>query len=51
MIKRDPTPKWTLEHTLPKFNYAVRLAETGVKQLRLEERMFLTLSKFSSLTK
>lgn len=35
MIKRDPKPKWTLEETLAKINYSLRLAPTGVKQLRL----------------
>ena len=49
-IGRDPKPKYTAEEAISKFDYSVRLAASGVKQLRLEERMILTLSKFANLT-
>ena len=35
LISRDPKPKWTLEETLSKIDYALKLAPSGVKQLRL----------------
>jgi methyltransferase len=49
-IARDPSPKYTFEEAISKFDFGIHLAPTGVKQLRLEERMFLTLSKFSAFT-
>jgi len=49
-IARDPKPKYTADEAVSKFDYCVRLSASGVKQLRLEERMILTLSKFAGLT-
>ena len=50
-IARDPNPKYSFEKALQKIDYAIKLTESGVKQLRLEERMMLTLSKFTAMTK
>ena len=50
-ISRDPKPKLTFEEALNKFDFSIKLNETGVKQLRLEERMMMTLSQFASLIK
>ena len=35
LIQRDPKPKVKIEEIIPNFDYAVKLPEIGVKQLRL----------------
>lgn len=44
-IEKDQRAKWTLEEAMHRFSYALKQSSLGVKQLRLEEQLFLTLSK------
>ncbi len=44
-IEKDIRAKWNLEESLKHFSYALKQSSLGVKQLRLEEQLFLTLSK------
>jgi methyltransferase len=49
-IEKDVRAKWTLEEALKRFSYALKQCSLGVKQLRLEEQLFLTLSKLVEYT-
>lgn len=44
-IEKDQRAKWSLEEAVRHFSYALKQPSLGVKQLRLEEQLFLTLSK------
>jgi hypothetical protein len=49
-VEKDERSKWKLEKVLEKFHCSVRLASLGVKQLRLEEQLFLALSRLAEHT-
>jgi hypothetical protein len=49
-IQKDEKSKWQLDEALQKFQCSIRISGTGVKQLRLEEQLFLALSRLADHT-
>lgn len=49
-IEKDERSKVNKDQALQMFNYSFRLANFGVKQLRVEEQMFIVLSKLVNYT-